>query len=94
MNETVDDQYLDGNAAGGLLGELFGLEITTAITVCEGCGEQSPVGGLRLYGHRMGAVLRCPACNQLMMVVTRPHDEWWIDLRGVRLMQILPSHRG
>ena len=87
MAETVDDQWMDGNASGGLLGEIFGFEVTTAVTVCDECGGTSQVGALRLFGHRMGAVLRCPACDHVMMIVTRPHDEWWLDLRGVRIMR-------
>jgi hypothetical protein len=88
MKVTNDDLRLDGNAAAGLLGELFAFEITTATTVCDGCGRASPIGALPLYRHQMGAVLRCPGCEQVMLVVTRPHDEWWLDLRGVRITRI------
>ena len=88
MTPTVDDLRLDGNAAAGLLQELFAFEITTATTICDGCARASPVGALLFYGQQLGAVLRCPACTQVMMVVTRPHDEWWLDLRGVRIMHI------
>ncbi len=88
MTKIVDDLRLDGNAAAGLLQELFAFEITTAITICEGCGRASPVGSLLFYSQELGAVLRCPACNDVMIVVTKPHDEWWLDLRGVRVMHI------
>jgi hypothetical protein len=88
MTQTVDDLQLDGNAAAGLLQEFFAFEITTAITICEACERASPVGALLFYSQELGAVLRCPACNQVMIVVTRPHDEWWFDLRGVRIMQV------
>jgi hypothetical protein len=88
MNQTVDDLRLDGNAAAGLLGELFAFEITTATTICDGCGRASQVGALLLYGYQMGAVLRCPGCGQVMIVVTSTHDERWLDLHGVRTMRI------
>jgi hypothetical protein len=88
MKQTIDDLRLDGNAAAGLLGELFAFEITTATMVCDGCGRASLVGALPLYMHQMGAVLRCPACDQVLLVVTRPHDEWWLDLRGVHIMRV------
>jgi hypothetical protein len=88
MTQRFDELRLDGNAAAGLLQQLFAFEITTASAICDGCGRASPVGALLLYGQRLGAVLRCPACDQVMMVVTRPHDQWWLDLRGVRMMQI------
>ena len=88
MPQTVDDLRLDGNAAAGLLQELFAFEITTATTICDACGRASPVGALLFYSQQLGAVLRCPACNQVMMVVTRPHDELWVELRGVRIMRV------
>jgi Family of unknown function (DUF6510) len=86
--DTSDELRLDGNAAAGPLGELFAFEITTATAVCDGCGQASLVGALPLYTHQMGAVLRCPGCEQVLLVVTRPHGEWWLDLRGVRVMRV------
>ena len=56
MTENVSDLVLDGNAAAGLLQEIFVLEITTAQIQCEKCGS---TGSLRLYAAPMGAVLRC-----------------------------------
>ena len=49
---------LDGNAAGGLLNEIFPFEMTTAEATCGGCGTMRPIGELMLYSHGMGAVLR------------------------------------
>lgn len=86
MTQTVDNLRLDGNAAAGLLQELFAFEITTATAICEACGVQSAIGALLLYGQELGAVLRCPGCDEVMMVVTRPHDEWRLDMRGVRTL--------
>jgi hypothetical protein len=88
MKQTIDELRLDGNAAAGVLGELFAFEITTATMACAGCGRASPVGALPLYSHEMGAVLRCRACDQVLLVVTRSHDEWWLDLRGVRITRV------
>jgi hypothetical protein len=79
---------LAGNAAAGALGELFEFDITTAIITCDGCSRASPVGALPLYGQGMGTVLRCPGCDHVLIVVTRPHGEWCLDLRGVRLIRI------
>ncbi len=87
MTATMDELRLDGNASAGLLQEIFAFEITSAMAVCDGCGKGSPVGTLMLYGHGMGAVLRCPGCGQIMMVVTDSRGEWCLDLRGVRVMR-------
>lgn len=88
MKHTMDDLRLDGNAAAGLLREIFAFEVTTATTTCGGCGQASLVGALPLYGQQTGVVLRCPRCDHVMMVVTRAHDEWRLDLRGVRSMRM------
>jgi hypothetical protein len=88
MKQTIDDLRLDGNAAAGLLGELFAFEITTATVTCDRCGRAAQIGALPLYGHEMGAVLRCPGCDQVLLAVTRPRGEWWLDLRGVRITRI------
>jgi hypothetical protein len=48
----------------------------------------SAVGALMLYAKDMGAVLRCPACGQVMIVVTSPPGQWCLDLRGVRMMRM------
>jgi len=76
------DLRLDGNAAAGLLSEVFVLEATTARTVCAGCGAVSQVGALMAYCHGMGTVLRCPGCDTAVLRVARAGGRWWLDLRG------------
>lgn len=94
MTRASDDMRLDGNAAAGLLGAIFAFEATTAITVCDGCGRASAVGTLALYGQEVGAVLRCPGCDHVLIVVTRPHGDWCVDLRGVRSLRIAAGGAG
>jgi len=88
MTVPVDELRLDGNAAAGLLDQIFAFEITSAAATCDGCGKTSAVGALMLYGKALGAVLRCPGCAQVMIVVTAPRGSWCIDLRGVRIMRM------
>jgi hypothetical protein len=88
MTVPVDELRLDGNAAAGLLGEIFAFEITSAAVTCDGCGGVSAVGALMLYAKDMGAVLRCPDCEHIMIVVTSPRGQWRLDLRGVRIMRM------
>ena len=51
---------LDGNAAGGLLREVFAFEATSARTTCAGCARATPMGELRLYAIELAAILRSP----------------------------------
>ena len=39
----LEDNVLDGNAIGGVLIEVFGTEMTTAVAVCGSCGTAGPV---------------------------------------------------
>jgi hypothetical protein len=91
MKGADDELRLDGNAAAGLLAELFAFEVTTAETACDGCGRTSPLGALHLYCREMGAVLRCPGCGGLMIVVTRLDGATRLDLRGVRILRVIRS---
>ena len=79
---------LDGNAAAGLLAEIFPFEMTSAQSACAGCGQTGPMGALLLYGGEMGAVLRCPACDCVQLRIVRVRDRYLIDMRGISVLQI------
>jgi Family of unknown function (DUF6510) len=53
---------LDGNAAAGVLRELFAFDMTAAEVTCGSCGTVTMVGETKLYGGVMGAIFRCPHC--------------------------------
>jgi hypothetical protein len=89
MSDVSDESLrLDGNAAAGLLAEIFPFEMTSAHTSCAGCGQTRPIGALLLYGGEMGAILRCPHCNCAQLRIVRARGRYVIDMRGVTLMQI------
>ena len=62
---------LDGNAAGGLLREVFAFEATAARITCAGCARMMPMGELRLYAIELGAILRCPSCDEAVVRIAR-----------------------
>ena len=45
----TSDLRLDGNAIGGLLNELFGVELTAAPCVCGSCGAREEMARLDVY---------------------------------------------
>src|SRR5262245_37404096 len=45
----TESRRLDGNAAGGLLADVFVGEITTAQATCAGCGRVAAVGAATAY---------------------------------------------
>ena len=77
---------LDGNAAGGLLCELFAFDMTTASVTCAGCGTVSQVGELALYGGRMGAIFRCIRCDAAVIRLARTPIGFRFDMRGACLV--------
>jgi len=78
---------LDGNAIGGLLGEIFALEMTTAETTCGGCGTVNAVGRVDVYVNAPGVVVRCPACQNVLMRVVHGKGRYWVDLTGTRCLE-------
>ena len=77
---------LDGNAAGGLLSELFAFDMTAASVTCRGCGTVSQVGELALYGGSMGAIFRCIRCDGAVIRLARTPFGFRFDMRGARLV--------
>ena len=75
---------LDGNAAGGLLNDLFAFDVTAAEIICDGCGAVAEIGAVRAYGGSMGAILRCAHCDTVMLRLTHTPAGLWLDMRGAR----------
>ena len=82
------ENRLDGNAAAGLLQEIFPFEMTTADATCAGCGQTNAVGALVVYKHGMGMIIRCPSCDTPLIRVAKTRGRYWLDVRGVRVLQI------
>jgi Family of unknown function (DUF6510) len=78
---TDNALWLDGNAIGGLLQELFGAEMTAMPRGCQSCGAVNPVGAHRLY-RGAGLVLRCPACGDVALRVATLGDRNVLHLAG------------
>jgi hypothetical protein len=83
-----NDLRLDGNAAGGLLNEIFPFEMTTAEATCGGCGTMKPFGEVMFYRHGMGAILRCADCDTALMRITHVRGCYWLDLSGMSYLRI------
>ena len=82
------DNRLDGNVVGGMLGEIFPFEMTSARATCAGCGLTDAIGALSAYMHGMGTVVRCPSCDTPLIRLAHTKGRYWVDLRGVRVLQI------
>jgi ribosomal protein S27E len=78
--------HLDGNAAAGPLGDVFTHEMTTAMVTCAGCGNRGPLGGAMLYGEAMGTIVRCVACEQVLLRFAETPGGIRLDMRGIGVL--------
>ena len=91
MDET--QLRLDGNAAAGILREVFVPELTAARGACAACGTIAPLGSQHLYMYPLspGAVLRCTTCQEVLMVLVHAGGRYRLGLRGLTWLEILDS---
>jgi hypothetical protein len=90
MQPHTENAPLDGNAAGGLLGELFAFDVTAATVICEGCDAIEEIAETKVYGGTMGALLRCGHCNNIVIRLVRTPHGFWLDMRGARSFFVRP----
>jgi hypothetical protein len=87
----MDENRLDGNAAAGVLAEIFTFEMTTAHCACAVCGATGAVGAQMAYMSEIGTVVRCAVCDNALIRVARQDDgpgRYWLDLKGVEYLQL------
>jgi ribosomal protein S27E len=78
----ADTRRIDGNAAAGILSEVFVPDLTAARAKCAGCGVTRAIGTLIVYAHGMGMVVRCPGCDRVMLRLARTPTHVWLDSTG------------
>jgi len=81
--KPLEDDVLDGNAIGGLLIELFGTEMTTAVGTCAQCGTAGQVAEMAVYLPKLGTVVRCRTCDNVLMVFVEVRGVTCVDLHGL-----------
>jgi hypothetical protein len=87
----TDEKRLDGNAAGGVLAEIFPFEMTMAHICCAGCNTVEPVGAEMVYMDAPGMVMRCVHCESVLLTVVRGEGRYWLEMRGTTWLQIAAS---
>lgn len=78
----ADAMRVDGNAAAGMLSELFTPDLTSARARCAGCNATQAIGALLVYAHGMGMVARCPGCEGVIMRVVKTPTHIWFEATG------------
>ena len=55
---------------------------------CANCGRQGELGTLLAFTQAPGAVLRCPACEQVMIRIVETPDAIYLDARGAVYLRL------
>ena len=87
----MNEQRLDGNAAGGILGEVFTFEMTSAKAACVHCGASGQLGAQMAYVTEIGTVVRCSSCEGVLIRIVRQIEgpqRYWLDLKGMQYLQL------
>lgn len=88
----MDENHLrlDGNAAAGMLREVFVSDVSAARGACASCGMIAQMGGQHLYMNPLspGAVLRCQGCENVLMVFARGGGRYRLGMRGLKWLEI------
>ena len=79
---------LDGNALGGMFHDIFGVEMTATPAECANCGNVSDMGALLAFTQAPGAVLRCPACENVMLRIVQTDEAIYLDARGAAYVRM------
>ena len=85
----MDESMLDGNAAAGDLQELFAVEVTQMVGVCDGCGTSGPLAEARMFVHAPGLTLRCPGATPCWRGSCTCPDRTLVELQGFRRLELL-----
>jgi Family of unknown function (DUF6510) len=85
MATDAQQPRLDGNAAAGLFQDIFVHELTAARGACAACGAVGEMGAQHLYmaPRAPGAVLRCAACDGVLMVIVHAGGRFRVALPGL-----------
>ncbi len=82
------ENKLDGNAAAGMLQEIFPFDMTLVQATCAGCGTTNLIGATAAYMHGMGTVIRCPSCDTVLIRIVHARGRHLLDMRGVGVLEI------
>jgi len=93
MDDSTEDinreLMLDANATAGLLHEIFGVEMTAAPTACASCGNETEIGTLLAFTQGPGVVLRCAACENVVLRIVKTPDAIHLDARGAVYLRLV-----
>ena len=85
--DSATDKFRDGNAAAGVLREVFAVDVTSAHGQCVGCGRTGPMAEARMFADAPGLVLRCSSCDAVLLRLVSGGGRHWLDVRGLTYLE-------
>jgi hypothetical protein len=86
-----DVEELDGNGAAGTLSEVFALDMTAARGRCDACGNVAAIGEARAFVDAPGLVIRCRACDAVLLVLVRASNRYRVSVHGMTWFELEAS---
>jgi DMSO/TMAO reductase YedYZ molybdopterin-dependent catalytic subunit len=63
-------------------------KLGTVWVTCAGCARMVPMAELRLYAIELGAILRCPSCDEAVVRIGRTPRGLRLDLRAATVVAV------
>ena len=81
-------EALDGNGAAGKLSEVFAVDVTSARGRCDSCGNVAQLGEAIVYMDAPGLVIRCRACEGVLLVLVSGDRMRRLTVRGMSWLEL------
>jgi flavoprotein len=82
---------VDGNAAAGILSEVFAGDVTQMLTECSGCGAVAPFAEAVVEIDETAAIVRCRGCTHTLVTVLRSEGEVRVVIGTLRELVVTPE---
>ena len=84
----MEELVLDGNAIGGLLGEVFAVDVTAAAPAARAAGREPRSGRCACTSTQWGPSCAAPAAAMSSCGPSVRSDRVWLDLSGVSYLEL------
>lgn len=74
MDAAKTSMIVDGNCLAGMMGELFGADVTSLVAVCSGCGTEARVAEAVVELDSHAAIVRCRSCTRTLFTLLLRQD--------------------
>ena len=82
---------LDGNAAAGILSEVFTGDVTRMLAECGGCGSVAPLAEAVVEIDETAAIVRCRGCTHTLVTVLRTGADVRVVMGALRELVVSPA---